>query len=277
MLYQLKSQPSDFIVEELLPALPSGKGDVFFVYFEKTNLTTMEVLDHLQRQLSLPREDLGIAGLKDKAGITRQWISIFHSALDRARGRDRFLSALSEVVKVVQTTRGEKPLRVGTNSGNKFSIRLRATQPVSLEQKNLIEQHIEKIQEKGFPNCFGSQRFGKKNKNFTEAKEFFTNPPIDENTYQLRFMLQAYASMYFNEYVMQRREKGLHLLGGDIVTDRYYATGAHIGVYQNQEIQLFDYLALKEKNTEKPFFEPLLLGDIGQGKPTPYNSSFIPT
>jgi tRNA pseudouridine13 synthase len=84
MLYQFKQQPEDFIVEEILPVLPSGKGEVFFVYFEKRNLTTMEVLEHLQRQLSLTREDLGIAGLKDKAGITRQRISIFHSALDRA-------------------------------------------------------------------------------------------------------------------------------------------------------------------------------------------------
>ena len=54
-------------------------------------------------------------------------------------------------------------------------------------------------------------------------------------------MLQAYASMYFNEYAMMRWEKGLHLLEGDIVVDRYYAKGAKSGIYAHQEVQLFDY------------------------------------
>ncbi|MDR2541157.1 MAG: tRNA pseudouridine(13) synthase TruD [Candidatus Peribacteria bacterium] len=84
MLYQFKHSPSDFIVDEILAAQPSGNGDVFYVYFQKENLTTMEVLEHLQRQLGLFREDFGIAGLKDKMGITRQWITVFHSALERA-------------------------------------------------------------------------------------------------------------------------------------------------------------------------------------------------
>jgi tRNA(Glu) U13 pseudouridine synthase TruD len=49
-------------------------------------------------------------------------------------------------------------------------VKLRAKEVVSEEKKNLIQQNIETIQVKGFPNCFGSQRFGKKNKNFWEAK-----------------------------------------------------------------------------------------------------------
>lgn len=171
MLYQFKSTPTDFIVDELLAAQPSGTGDVFYVYFQKENLTTMEVLDHLQRQLSLSREDFGIAGLKDKVGITRQWITLFHSALERAGGRDRFLSSLGEVVKVLETTRSEKPLRIGGNIGNRFEMRLRAKGPTSIESKNLIEANIEKVKKKGFPNCFGYQRFGKGYKNFWEAKE----------------------------------------------------------------------------------------------------------
>jgi tRNA(Glu) U13 pseudouridine synthase TruD len=90
--------------------------------------------------------------------------------------------------------------------------------------------------------------------------------------YQLRFMLQAYASMYFNEYVMERWEKGLHLLNGDIMLDRYYAAGAKVGVYQNQEIQLFDYLKLKEGNEGKAF---LNVPSLGQGKPCPYDKKTL--
>jgi tRNA pseudouridine13 synthase len=154
MLYQCKQQPKDFIVEELLPALPSGEGEVFYIYFEKTNLTTMEVVEHLQRRLHLSRKELGIAGLKDKAGITRQWITIFRTTLMYAGGETAFLSALKEVAKVLQTSRGEKLLKVGSNAGNVFTIRLRAMQPIGDEEKKLIQQNIEKVITKGFPNCF---------------------------------------------------------------------------------------------------------------------------
>jgi tRNA pseudouridine13 synthase len=94
MLYQFKAQPCDFIVEELLSAYPSGKGDVLYVFFQKENLTTMEVLEHLQRSLQLVREDFGIAGLKDKVGITRQRITVFRSKLESVGGESAFLSVL---------------------------------------------------------------------------------------------------------------------------------------------------------------------------------------
>ncbi|MDR2415794.1 MAG: tRNA pseudouridine(13) synthase TruD [Candidatus Peribacteria bacterium] len=154
MLYQCKQQPEDFMVEELLPALPSGKGEVLYVYFEKKNLTTMEVVEHLQRTLHLSREELGIAGLKDKVGTTRQWITVFRKVLTRVGGERAFLSVLGELVEILQTSRGEKPLRVGANAGNTFILRLRAVQPIEEEKKKLIKQNIEKVKTKGFPNCF---------------------------------------------------------------------------------------------------------------------------
>ncbi|MDR3169083.1 MAG: tRNA pseudouridine(13) synthase TruD [Candidatus Peribacteria bacterium] len=176
MLYQFKSQPSDFIVEELLSVQPSGKGDVLYVFFQKENLTTMEVLEHLQRSFPLSREDFGIAGLKDKVGITRQWITVFRSRLESVGGESAFLFVLSERVKVLEVTRGEKPLRIGGNAGNRFAIRLCASASsldggVRAEKKNLILQNVEQVKAKGFPNCFGVQRFGKGMKNFWEAKE----------------------------------------------------------------------------------------------------------
>lgn len=184
MLYQFKRQVEDFIVEELLAEFPSGKGERFYVYFEKKNLTTMEVVEHLQRSLSLSREELGIAGLKDKVGITKQWISISQMSLKKLKGESAFLSVLSEVVKVLETSWHERPLRIGGNSGNRFVVRLRkvdchvrkvdchvAVAPRNDEIHNLIEQNIERVKVKGFPNCFEYQRFGKGMKNFWEAKK----------------------------------------------------------------------------------------------------------
>ncbi|MDR2190577.1 MAG: tRNA pseudouridine(13) synthase TruD [Candidatus Peribacteria bacterium] len=154
MLFQVKHQPEDFIVEELLPQLPAGQGDIFYVYIEKRNLTTMEVVEFLQRSFHLSREDIGIAGLKDKVGITRQWISLFKRKLEQIGGESAFLAVLNEQVNVLQTSRGTQPLRVGGNAGNKFTVRLRATSTVSEPVKMLIEKNIENVQTKGFPNCF---------------------------------------------------------------------------------------------------------------------------
>jgi tRNA pseudouridine13 synthase len=81
LLFKQKSQ--DFIVEEQLPFNLAGKGDAFFVFFEKRNKTTMEVIEHLCKTCNISRLTLGIAGLKDKTAITRQWVSIYKSALKK--------------------------------------------------------------------------------------------------------------------------------------------------------------------------------------------------
>jgi tRNA pseudouridine13 synthase len=82
-LFSFKQKSFDFIVEEKLPFKLDGKGDALFVYFEKQNKTTMEILDFLCKELKISRLTLGVAGLKDKDAITRQWISIYQSALKK--------------------------------------------------------------------------------------------------------------------------------------------------------------------------------------------------
>ncbi|MDR3169084.1 MAG: tRNA pseudouridine(13) synthase TruD [Candidatus Peribacteria bacterium] len=68
-------------------------------------------------------------------------------------------------------------------------------------------------------------------------------------------MLQAFASGWFNEYVMRRRDKGQHLLNGDIVVDRYQPEGARVGVYENGGVKVVDYERLKKRNEEKGIWE----------------------
>ena len=62
-----KQFPWDFIVEEKLFSKPcTDKGHVFFVFFEKKYLNTMDVIHFLSKNLNLKRKHFGIAGLKDK-------------------------------------------------------------------------------------------------------------------------------------------------------------------------------------------------------------------
>ena len=77
MYFVFKEQIEDFIVEEVLEEVPYGDGESYYIFFEKRGINTMEVVEHLIQNLLLKREDIGIAGLKDKAGITRQRLSIY--------------------------------------------------------------------------------------------------------------------------------------------------------------------------------------------------------
>ena len=77
MHFVFKEQIGDFIVEEVLEEAPCGHGESYYIFFEKRGINTMEVVEHLIQNLPLKREDIGIAGLKDKAGITRQRLSIY--------------------------------------------------------------------------------------------------------------------------------------------------------------------------------------------------------
>ena len=130
MPFSFKKTSADFHVYEELPFALSGKGDAFYVYVEKRNLTTQEVIDYLRKKLKLSRLSLGIAGLKDKKAIARQRISIYDRALAQAGGERVFVDTLAEITKVIKTARHAFPLNLSTPITNKFAITFRA-------QKNL--------------------------------------------------------------------------------------------------------------------------------------------
>ena len=267
MLFQIKSKPEDFIVEEVLwEWVPSWKWDFLYIFFEKENLTTMDIVDDLTKNFHLQRDEIGIAWLKDKAWITRQWISISQRSLNKIWWEELFIQTLWKKVRILEKIYNEFWLKVASNLWNKFKIRLRARQNVSEEIKNQIEGNVGKIIERWFPNCFGMQRFGKWKKNFYEAKdrlkqlakEFNEKWKLKESDlpYHLRFLLQAYPSMYFNEYVLNRWEKGLFLLQWDILVDRFNSNWVLTSVYDSQKVYEFDYQKLKKEKTEFNFFEP---------------------
>jgi len=55
MLFSFKQKSQDFIVEEELPFQLSWKWDALFVYFEKRNLSTMDIIKFLCKQLNISR------------------------------------------------------------------------------------------------------------------------------------------------------------------------------------------------------------------------------
>ena len=267
MLFQIKSKPEDFIVEEILwEWIPSWKWDFLYVFFEKENLTTMDIVDDLTKNFHLQRDEIGIAWLKDKVWITKQWISVSKRILNKIWWEESFIQTLWKKVRILEKSYNEFWLKVASNQWNKFEIRLRARQDISNEIKSQIENNIQKIIEKWFPNCFWMQRFGKWKKNFYEAKDRLKQLAQEYNEkwelketdlpYHLRFLLQAYPSMYFNEYALNRWEKWLFLLQWDILVDRFNSNWVKTAIYDSQKIYQFDYQKLKKEKSELNFFEP---------------------
>lgn len=216
-LFSFKQKSQDFIVQEELPFALSGRGDVFFVLFEKRNLNTMDVVHHLCTVFGISRLTLGIAGLKDKRAIARQRICIYKSALKRIWWERVFLDSLGEVVKVMDTNRHTEPIGMTIPIQNTFSIRLRGTKHLSLREKQLSHDKIVSLFAKWFPNFFGVQRFGINGSNPKQWYEILQGISKIVDKKEILFKIQAYASKMFNDYMSMRTKHWLVALDGDII------------------------------------------------------------
>lgn len=257
MLFTFKHYVEDFFVEELLWFDLKGSGDVFFVQFEKTNMNTMDVIHHLCKKLNIERKNLWISGLKDKFAVTRQRVGVYKTIVEKIWWTEVLLSTLGDIVKVIQHTWHNEPLAIGKHKANHFQVVLRFRTTVNEELKSAIEYQLKKVAKNWFPNCFGQQRFGKGNRNFKRARDILTgNKNTIQDDFEIRFKLQAFSSMYFNHYILERWKKGLHIMEGDILTNTFHTWKAKVGIYAEQKIHLFDYQECKKQYTEKDFFDP---------------------
>ena len=116
---RIKEQPDDFIVEEIPLYLPSGEGTHLFLLIEKRNVTTFRAIQLLARRLGRNQREFGVAGLKDAAAVTRQYVSIEHVAPEEVDGLDL------PGIKVVDRTMHRNKLKRGHLKGNRFSVVIR--------------------------------------------------------------------------------------------------------------------------------------------------------
>ncbi|KAF4670212.1 hypothetical protein FOL47_002144 [Perkinsus chesapeaki] len=125
----------------------------------KANLDTPRVLAILEKELRLPRESIHYAGLKDKRGLTYQYVTIpaTHSpeeikkALSVACGGGSRGWAALDNFQLHDAP--EKKFKCGTLFGNCFRIRLRDVEPGASAK-------LDSLRNTGFVNYFGLQRFG---------------------------------------------------------------------------------------------------------------------
>jgi tRNA pseudouridine13 synthase len=156
----LKTSPEDFEVEEIPAYLPSGEGEHLFLWVEKRGLNSNDAARALARALDTSPDGIGIAGLKDRHAVTRQWMS-FHCP----RTPQPEELAL-EGLRVLQVTRHGNKLRTGHLKGNHFRLRLHGT---PREHEARAKALVDQLQQHGLPNYFGAQRFGRAGDNLLRA------------------------------------------------------------------------------------------------------------
>ncbi len=198
----------DFVVSEIPRFLPSGSGEFAYAYVEKRGLNTHDLVAAL-RERGVAYNDVGVAGLKDKHAVTRQWLSVpgeHEHALESLDGM--------EGVRVIEQTRHETRLRRGNLRGNRFEVRVR--RPVD-GWESLAESVVGRIAEAGLPNYFGPQRFGRFNSNAIDAVRMLRGERVPGGRRLNEFFISALQAHLFNWNLKRRIETGLYrrVLSGD--------------------------------------------------------------
>lgn len=156
----LKASPDDFIVEEIPAYEPSGEGEHLYLLVEKRDATTSRVVDELRRRYRVSPKHIGIAGMKDRQAVSRQWVSIH----DPARRIDDAEAAAIDLpwMRVLDACRHTNKLRRGHLQGNRFRITIRE---VSVAMAPLALRILRDMEATGVPNFFGDQRYGSRANN----------------------------------------------------------------------------------------------------------------
>jgi len=208
----LRASPDDFVVDELAAYAPTGTGDHVFARIEKRGLTTPHAVDQIARALGIAARDVGIAGMKDRHAITRQWISVI-APLDDVR------ALALDGVRVLEAERHPHKLRTGHLRGNRFTLRVRGCEPDAALRAAAIFEALAV----GAPNWYGEQRFGKDGDNAARGRAIVlgqTPPPRDKRLAKL--LVSALQSELFNTWLEARMADGLYAraLDGDVMHKR---------------------------------------------------------
>lgn len=145
----IKSTTSDFRVTERLHEgylAPRGPYTVYRV--KKRKLTSFEAAAELAALAGVPRDAVSMAGLKDKQGVTIQYMSV---------GGGRPVDLRSPGLTIEMVGRAEEELESRHSAGNSFEVVVRDVRAGRLER---LRESARLASECGVPNYFDEQRFG---------------------------------------------------------------------------------------------------------------------
>ncbi|MDR2012304.1 MAG: tRNA pseudouridine(13) synthase TruD [Rhodanobacter sp.] len=190
----LRAEAADFHVEEILGFTASGEGEHAFLLVEKTDANTEWVARRLAQAAGVAPLAVGFAGLKDRHAVTRQHFTV-HLA---AKPAPDWMSLDIAGVNVITATRHHRKLKRGAHRGNRFRIHLREVEGDSAH----LAARLAVIGERGVPNYFGEQRFGRDRHNLALAETLFAGRRLPRE--QRGFALSAARAELFNAVLALR-------------------------------------------------------------------------
>ncbi|MGA9855995.1 MAG: tRNA pseudouridine(13) synthase TruD [Gammaproteobacteria bacterium] len=193
---RIRSTPEDFQVEEILGFEADGEGEHLLLKIEKRGANSVWVAKELARYAGVSSREVSYAGMKDRNAVAVQHFSLWlgkHAQPDWAAHQHAEF-------RILTVARHRRKLRIGSLKGNRFRVMLRdLSAPVkALESKLAI------IHERGVPNYFGPQRFGRGGANIAQVEALFSGQ-LSLRDRKLRGLLLSTArSLLFNAVLSRR-------------------------------------------------------------------------
>lgn len=242
----LKQEFADFRVDEQLGFKFTEKGEYVYLWIEKIDRSTVDVAKKLSEVTGVHGSEIGYSGMKDRRAETRQWFSIKLPA-----GREAELAACeSDSLRIVETHRNSRKLKIGSHRSNHFTVLLRDCEG----SRDDFEQRLAKINSAGVPNYFGSQRFGRDLSNLNQVQAWMSAEldgvaaPMPKQRFKRSMLFSAARSYLFNQLLSRRLEQGNWnvYVAGDVLnldgTGRSFALeqGAEWDAILQQRLEEFD-------------------------------------
>ena len=206
----LKAECADFVVKEQLGYDMSGDGEFVAVKVRKTDCNTLFVGEQLAKLAGISARNMSYAGLKDRKAVTEQWFSLQMPG----QPTPDFSQFSLEGVEILEVTRHQRKIRIGSLQGNHFEILLR-----NAEETDELKERLDFLAKNGFPNYFTEQRFGRDGNNLTQALRWANGEIKVKDRNKRSFYLSAARSEMFNLIVSKRMELNLaqQILVGDVL------------------------------------------------------------
>ena len=206
----LKAECADFVVKEQLGYDMSGDGEFVAVKVRKTDCNTLFVGEQLAKFAGISSRNMSYAGLKDRKAVTEQWFSLQMPG----QPTPDFSQFSLEGVEILDVTRHQRKIRIGSLQGNHFEILLR-----NAEETDELKVRLDFLAKNGFPNYFTEQRFGRDGNNLTQALRWANGEIKVKDRHKRSFYLSAARSEIFNLIVSKRMELNLaqQILVGDVL------------------------------------------------------------
>ncbi len=208
---RIKVEPEDFEVEEIPSYEPLGHGEHLFLWVQKVGVGPEFFARTIAQRLNVPVNSVGMAGLKDRHAISRQWVSVPQGAEPNLHKLD------GDGITLLRHTRNQNKLKTGHSRGNRFRVLIRDADPANAEALGAVLARLRLL---GMPNYYGPQRFGRGGGTVDLGFQCLAGTQSKRiRPFVYKFALSAVQSLLFNDYLGRRVQDGLYrkVLPGDVM------------------------------------------------------------